>query len=482
MRHKLAEWMAARAAEDRPSRISALSRCSIVVGVSLFLGSATAVRAWSAPNQPEQASAVTVPVETPAGDPQRTSTEGVRPAPLLAQAPELPPSAPAAPAPGAPPAGQGAPPGGPPPGPPPVPVLLGIADFLIQIDRPFDAEGIYRGILAHDANNAGALAGLRHAKIAQKTTWTALWHQYTDSHDVVLRAYGGGPTFRTPYGNITLTAGTGHYRNDNNPDNPNNPLGPIASTVDDRRLRKSTLNLLLEPHYKKYEGRLFASRVTYDTAPNRTLWDLKFMYVPEPNREVYSVTYARRDSILQSAQSEFFGPESFYTVLSRLLIDEIGVGIQHPLGKHWDLTASYSTFDYSDGNGRDTAKASIHYRLKPKPPRQMPVFRVGVGYAYDNTDNFAPLYYSPQNIQSVSLLADYVTIQHGFQMGLFAGYPIARDRGTGFAKHDPAKTLFGFVKYDLNEHLQLYLNGGAIDSPGFDLSFTDFVIGVNGRF
>jgi hypothetical protein len=387
----------------------------------------------------------------------------------------------------APTAAPGNAPGGPPPpgapgGPPPIPVLLGIADFLTLIERAFDAEDIYRGVLAMDPKNEQALAGLRRARAAQEPTVTFLWHQYTDSHDVRLRAWGGGPTFRTRYGNITITAGTGHYRNDNDPTNLRNPLGPIASPVDDRRLRKDTLNLLLEPHYKRYEGRWFVSRVNYDTAPDRTLYDLRFSYVLVPNRHLYSVTVAQRDSILQSAQAEFFGPESFYTVVSRLLIDEVGVAMQYPLRLRWDLGASFSRYDYSDGNERDTFKANLMYRLRPKGREQMPVFRIGLGYISDDTERFAPIYYSPQSIQSLSVLADYVMIRRGLQFGLFAGYPIWDDSGIGFAEHEPAKTLFGFVRYDLSDRYQVYLNGGTIDSPGFDLSFTDIVLGINGRF
>lgn len=112
----------------------------------------------------------------------------------------------------------------------------------------------------------------------------------------------------------------------------------------------------------------------------------------------------------------------------------------------------------------------------------LPVFRVGLGHTYDNTRKFAPYYYSPQHVQVGSLLADYVSLARRLKYGLFGSLPLWKNRGTGFARHDPARTLFGFVNYNVTEDVERYLKGGAISSPGFDLSFRDIVFGVNGRF
>jgi hypothetical protein len=38
------------------------------------------------------------------------------------------------------------------------------------------------------------------------------------------------------------------------------------------------------------------------------------------------------------------------------------------------------------------------------------------------------------------------------------------------------------VNYKLSDQTELYLKGGTISSPGFDLSFRDVVFGVNGSF
>lgn len=408
--------------------------------------------------------------------------------PTTANAPTGPasestPVTPGGPGTGTPPTGApstGGPPSG--GGPPPVPVLLGIADFLIAVDRPFDAEDIYNGILAHDAQNAGALEGLKRAKLYQHPTLTLLTHSYGDSHNVQLNAAGGGPTFRTRYGNITFTAGTGHYRNNNDPNNDKNPLGPIASFLDDDRLRKDTYNLLLEPHYKKYEGSFFVSRVQFDRAPDRTLYDFRLSYLPQPSREKYTLSVARRDSILQSAQALFLPPETFYTVTSGLTLNEYAGAVEYPVSPHIDASANYLHYDYSDGNNRNTFKAALYYRLKPTAPQQMPVFRLGLGYLYDDTRDFNPLYYSPQSIQSLSLLSDYVMIKRGFKFGVFGGVPVLKDKGTGFAQHDPALTLFGFANKEISNHVELYTKLGFIRSPGYDLSFNDVVLGANVRF
>jgi hypothetical protein len=393
---------------------------------------------------------------------------------------QIPPAVPHANPPQTPPSGPPA--GGPPGGPPPVPVLLGIADFLITIDRPYDAEKIYQGILHMDPKNPAALAGLRDAKFAQRPTMTLLAHGYYDSHDVELFAWGGGPTFRTPYGNITLTAGTGYYKNDNKSANLKNPLGPIQNFLDDRAFSKQTLNLLLQPYYKTFEGYFFLSQVFYEGAPDRFLYDLKFTYTPEPARRRYTLTAARRDSFLQSDKNEFFAPESFYALVGGLTFDEWSLSIDHPLASRWDFTGYYANFDYSDGNHRNILRSQVMYRMLPRAHRPMPVFRVGLAHTYDNTDKFSAFYYAPQNVQSLSLAFDYVNLTRRLKYGIVGAIPFAKVRGNGFAQHDPATALFTFLNVNLTDTLELYVKAGGINSPGYDLSFRDFVVGINGRF
>lgn len=373
-------------------------------------------------------------------------------------------------------------PQGPPPGPPPIPVLLGIADFLLTIDRPFEAEKVYQGILHMDPKNAAAQQGLLDVARAKEPTVTLLSHYYYDSHDVELFAWGGGPTFRTPYGRITLTAGTGYYKNNNNPNNTKNPLAPVATGVDDYGLTKSTINLLLEPYYKQFEGYYFLSQVLYDGAPDRFLYDLRSTYVPDPARKRYTLTVARRDTFLQSDKNEFFAPESYYAVVGGLTLDETSLTIDHPLGARFDLSGYYANFDYSDGNHRNTFRTQFLYRLLPKSHQQMPVFRIGLQHIYDNTNKFAAFYYSPQDTHAFSLVTDYVNLSRRLKYGVFASFPLAFLGGSGFATHTPALTMFSFVNYQVSEAVELYFKAGGINSPGYDLSFRDFVFGINGRF
>src|SRR5205807_4917886 len=92
-----------------------------------------------------------------------TKPAAAQTAPPAEQKQDQPPAPPAQPS-AAPSSGQKAAPESPPqppPGPPPLPVLLGFADFMLTIDRPYEAEKIYKGILAFDPNNAAALTGLR---------------------------------------------------------------------------------------------------------------------------------------------------------------------------------------------------------------------------------------------------------------------------------------------------------------------------------
>lgn len=369
-------------------------------------------------------------------------------------------------------------------GPPPVPVLLGIADFLLTIDRPFDAEHIYQGILHMDPKNAAALQGMRDVAWAKKPTTTVLAHGYYDTHDVELFAWGGGPTFRGPLGRITFTSGTGYYKNNNSPTNVKNPLGPISAgvTIDDRALTKSTFNVLMEPYYKNWEGYFFLSQVEYDGAPDRFLYDLKLTYAPDPARRRYTFTAAHRDTFLQTDKNEFFAPESYYALVSGLTLDEYSVNIDTPLASRWDFSGYYANFDYSDGNHRNTYRSQILYRLLPRANRPMPTFRIGLAHTYDTMNKFSAFYFAPQNFQYLSLTTEYVNLTRKLKYGIFASFPVAFDGGTGFATHKPALTLFTFLNYQLTKNIELYVKAGGINSPGYDLTLRDFVFGVNGRF
>jgi hypothetical protein len=165
-----------------------------------------------------------------------------------------------------------------------------------------------------------------------------------------------------------------------------------------------------------------------------------------------------------------------------LTLDEYSLDIQHPLGERWDYAGYYGTYLYSDGNRRGIVKNQILYRLLPKAHQNMPVFRVGLSHTMDNTRDFSAFYFSPQDFQYLSLVTDYVQISRKIKYGIFASFPLTFTGGSGFATHTPALTLFTFLNYQLNPGLELYVKAGGINSPNFDLSLRDFVVGVNGRF
>ncbi len=386
-------------------------------------------------------------------------------------------------APGVPGAPGGAPHGGPPggkmPAMPPLPVLLGIADFLIAVDRPFDAEKIYKLVLMMNPKSAVAQQGLHRAKIAESPSFTALIHTYRDTLENRLTTYGGGPTFRTIHGNITLLLGTGYFRETIHADKPNQTLGFLQDFINDRPLGKSTVNLILEPRFGKYEGYVFLNRTFYAGAPDRTLFNFKLTYDQVPGREHYSVGYMRNDSFIQSDQLQFFAPETFYSVESGLTEDIASIEIQHPIARKVDFQTTYQYLAYSDGNSRNLVRTQLLYRLQPNGRAQMPIFQVGLQHIYDDTNVFGVYYYTPQNQQYLDVCANYIFISRKFKYGLFGTYPVAHVRGSGDGKYDPLATLYAFTNYQISDRTELYVKLTTAKRTGNAAAFTDFVFGVN---
>ena len=59
--------------------------------------------------------------------------------------------------------------------------MLGGAEFMLILDRPFAAEKLFNAVLSMDPKNAHALDGLRSIKLAKRTSWTFLAHGYADN-------------------------------------------------------------------------------------------------------------------------------------------------------------------------------------------------------------------------------------------------------------------------------------------------------------
>ena len=382
---------------------------------------------------------------------------------------------------------------------PSFPMLLGYADFLITIDRPFEAEKIYNNILKMTPDpdgpageqmpsamkeqitqaRAGATAGLKEVKFYKRPTYTALAHYYSDDRDVDLYAYGAGPTFRTPYGRITITAGTGHYRNNNNPNNTNNPqsISPdIPTAADNDTLKKNTLNLLLEPYYKKWEGSVFLSNVTYDAAPDRFLYDFKISYVPDPARKRFYASTGRHDSYFQNVNNQFYAPESYFQLVKKTLYDDYSVGAEYPLAKKIDTTFSYRYFKYSDGNRRANYRTQFLYRILPKKGRQMPIWRAGFDFIFDDSKFFTLDYTASNNFNAYSLATDYLWITRKVKYGVYASYAFSAQN------FKAPNGVFGFASYQVSRNAELYFKAAQLSGRGNSLTFGDYVVGVNTRF
>jgi len=359
-------------------------------------------------------------------------------------------------------------------------VLLGFADFMLTIDRPYEAEKIYKGILAFDPNNAAALTGLRNVAAAKKPTFQLLAHYYNDNHDVEMFTYGAGPTFRTRYGKITFTSGTGTYRNNNDPTNHHNPLSltpmiPIAA--DNFSLQKSTFNLILEPYHGKWDGTIFVSHVVYDGAPDRTLWDLRASYITDL-RTSYTATHGRHDSFYQNQSEQFFAPETYFELVEKITFQDTSLTVQHPIVGKLDLTAAYRYFSYSDGNTRDNYRVLTMYRLKGDQKHPMPVFRVGLDTIMDNSKFFTLIYASSRQFNAMSAAADYVWLARRTKYGFFASYPIAKQH------FDPPAAFVGFYSHKIRNDFEFYVQVAGFLAPGdrTSLNFGDYIMGLNKSF
>src|ERR1039458_9094573 len=87
--------------------------------------------------------------------------------------------------------------------------MLGGAEFMLIMDRPFAAEKLFNAVLALDPKNAHALDGLRRVKLAKRTSWTFLGHAFGNHYDTQLVTSCGALSFYTSLGKITFWVGDG---------------------------------------------------------------------------------------------------------------------------------------------------------------------------------------------------------------------------------------------------------------------------------
>ena len=377
-------------------------------------------------------------------------------------------------------------PGGPPPGgPPPLPVLLGYADFMLTLDRPWEAEKLYKLILLQDPRNAVALKGLEAAKNQQRPGFTVLGHSYYDSEDTQLFAYGGGPILKYPGGKVTVTVGNGYYKNNNNPNNKRNPLSlspDIPSAEDNFALQRQTYNVLYEPFWGKqmqHEGSVWLSQQNWDKVSDRFLYDFRYSYIAEPGRKKFTVGTGRKDSFYQNQINQFLAPESYFQLADGILFNDYYAGVEYPLAKRLDFTFNYRFFDYNDGNERNNFRTQFLYRIKPdNPMRPMPIWRVGLDGIIDEGKFFTLTYGIPRDFRSLSIATDYAFLTRDEKYVLYLSYPIWDEN---FAA--PAGVV-GYVSktFGPSKRYEAYGKVIILEARNLSISLYDYVVGVNTRF
>lgn len=357
--------------------------------------------------------------------------------------------------------------------------MLGGAEFLLILDRPFAAEKLFNAVLSMDPKNGHAQDGLRRVKLAKRVSWTFLAHGYAIDYDTQMATWGGGPSFYLPNGKVTFWIGDGFFKSEG------------------QSLQKITVNGIWEPYYKNFDGYAYLNRTFYPNGPDRTLWNLKGTWNRKPGREYYSVFGGQHDSYLQTDLAQFFAPESYYQVEQKIVNRDVGASAQVALGKYFDFIPSFAEFYYTasqtnygptgvfpyvGSNQRRIAQGQLMYRVLPHGSAQMPIFRVGASYLADSCDNAELIYFCPVNFHAVSLNADFVYVTGKYRYGVFASVPVTGATGTDGGRFDPSATLFSFVNYKVSESQELWLKFTGVHSANYSPRLWDLVVGTKLRF
>jgi len=388
---------------------------------------------------------------------------------------------------GAPPAGPtgGGPPGGPQMAPPPLPVLLGYANFMLTLERPWQAEKLYKLILMLDPKNVAAQKGLEDAENMKHIGFATLVHSYYDSKDVQSLGYGGGPIIMMPSGKMTFTFGNGYYKNNNNPNNRRNPttqLPTFPSPYDNFALQRQTYNLEYTPFWGKKmenEAAIWLSYQHYDDVPSKLLYDINYTYNIKPGREKINIGTGRKNSFYSSQLNQFLAPETYFELQKGITFNDYYAEVAYPMAPQWDLDFRYRFFDYSDGNQRNNFRTQFLYRIMPTDPRkQMPIWRVGLDGIVDLGRFFTFDYGIPRDFRSVSVMTDYAILGRATKFVLYASYPIAEKNfaaPAGLVAY--ASQAFGPAK-----RFEFYSKAEILEARNLSVSLYDYVSGLNIRF
>ena len=314
--------------------------------------------------------------------------------------------------------------------------------------RNFDARDNYKQVLTLQPNNSQAQANLGDVSRLTSSTAGISFSRYSDSNGVRLKSFNFGPTLRTRGGTIGIIAERGTFEQN--------------GVERDRR----NTGILLGRQFGPVQASLALSRLKYEGARSRTLFDLFLQTTPGPRRRLFAGV-GRRDIY-----------ESDTAVTNSVVATIYRAGFTQPLGQRFDLEGQAIYYDYSDDNSRITLLPSLFYRFRPTNP----TLRIGIGGAYDNSDEQRNepvfVYYAPQDFKAASLLADYVVDQGRTRYGISAAKALTGRTGDNNANR-PADTLFGFVEQDFGA-FTVFANGGVVRTPDFDSN--QFTVGGNFRF
>jgi tetratricopeptide (TPR) repeat protein len=317
--------------------------------------------------------------------------------------------------------------------------------------KPFDAQGNYERVLKTDATNVGARAGLLSVRRETAIAVTPAIRNFSDTNGVRLRSYSLGAVVPTRAGTIGVIGETGTYEDDG-----------------ESRSRRA-LSLLLAKSFGPIQARLLLSRVNYGSAPSKTLYDLLVSRRTDARKRFYA-NIRKLDVI-----------ESLGAIDNGITDRQIRVGGEYPIARRFDLAVELIRHSYSDGNSRTSISPSLYYRVIDGQPQGKPVLRVGLGYQYDNTSSFSPFYYTPQDYKTFAILADYVKEQGRLRYGVYAAHPLSDSTGSGSGgPNRPSDTLFGFMNYDVNDVIELFVNGGVVRGPSYDSN--EITAGATVRF
>ena len=298
--------------------------------------------------------------------------------------------------------------------------------------KPFDARDSYKRVLATDPGNAAAKAGLDSTYRLTRPSIGVSGSFYNDTNGVRLKSVNFGPTLRTRAGVISIIAEEGRFKQ-----------GPFET-------RRSNIGVSLGKAFGPIQAVAAFSRLKYDGAPERFLYDVSLLNSTVQRRRYFLGT-GRRD-VYESAQA----------VVQGITATTYRGGFSVPVSSKLDFETQAVYYNYSDNNSRYSILPALYYRLRPTTPS----LRLGVGYAYDDSRRASNIYYAPRNYSAFSGLADYQNTLGKTRYGFNAAVPFTNSTGAGGVNR-PADTLFGFVSRDIGKSLELFANGGIVRSPDF---------------